>query len=133
MDAQSRVTDAAALTALVQCLVHRCAHGRASAIGPEVLAENRFLAARDGMRAQLIDDRGRGRRPVLDAVRERVDDCRAVATRLGCSSDLARAEALARDQGAARQRRHVRRAGLAALPAWLAGEFAPAAQLTAAA
>ena len=25
--------------------------------GPEVLAENRFLAARDGMRAQIIDAR----------------------------------------------------------------------------
>lgn len=134
MDAQSRVTDAAALTALVQCLVHRGAHGlRDSDIGPEALAENRFLAARDGVRAQLIDDRERARQPVRDALCELFEDCRAVAAALGCSSDLARAEALAHDSGAARQRRHVRRAGLAGLPAWLAGEFAPAAQLTAAA
>jgi carboxylate-amine ligase len=134
MDAQSRVTDAAALTALVQCLVHRCAHGRtASHVGPEALAENRFLAARDGLGAQLIDDRARARRPALDAVRELIEECRAVATRLGCSSDLARAEALAHDPGAARQRRRVRRAGLTALPAWLADEFAPAPQLIAAA
>src|SRR4051812_4277981 len=34
---------------------------------------------------------------------------------------------------AARQRRFAGRAGLPALPAWLAGEFAPAAELTAAA
>ena len=61
MDAQSRLTDAAALTALVQCLVHRCAHGmRTHELGPEALAENRFLAARDGVDAQLIDDHGRG-------------------------------------------------------------------------
>jgi len=134
MDAQSRLTDAAALTAVVQCLVHRCAHGRRTHdIGPEALAENRFLAARDGVDAQLIDDRGRARRPVLDALAELLEDCGAVATQLGCSSDLARAQALAHDHGALRQRRLVRRVGLAALPAWLAGEFAPAVQLTAAA
>ena len=134
MDAQSRVTDAAALTALVQCVVHRWSHGRQPTdIGPELLAENRFLAARDGVRAQLIDEGERARRPVMDSLRELLEDCRAVATRLGCSRELARAYALADDQGAARQRRHVRRAGLATLPAWLAEEFASAAQLTAAA
>jgi len=133
MDAQSRVNDAAALTALVQCLVHLCAHGRrAHDAGPEVLAENRFLAARDGIGAQLIDDGARARRPALDAVRELLEECRPVATRLGCSSDLAQVEALAHDPGSARQRRRVTRAGLTALPAWLAEEFAPA-QLTAAA
>ena len=58
MDAQSRVADAAALAAIVQCLIHRHAHARGTSdIGPEVLAENRFLAARDGMLAQLIDHR----------------------------------------------------------------------------
>jgi glutamate---cysteine ligase / carboxylate-amine ligase len=57
-DAQSRVHDAAPLAAVVHCLVRRHAdaeHPRATP--PEVIAENRFLAARDGMRAQLIDDR----------------------------------------------------------------------------
>jgi len=77
MDAQPRVIDAAALTALVQCLVHLCAHGRrAHDPGPEVLAENRFLAARDGIGAQLIDDGARARRPALDAVRELLEECR---------------------------------------------------------
>jgi gamma-glutamyl:cysteine ligase YbdK (ATP-grasp superfamily) len=95
--------------------------------------ENRFLAARDGVRAQLIDDRARIRRPASDALTELFDDCRPVAERLGCACELEHAEALARDDGAARQRRHVRRAGLAGLSSWLAAEFAPAAQLTAAA
>jgi carboxylate-amine ligase len=134
MDAQSRVADAAALAALVHCLVHRHAHGlQASEIEPEMLAENRFLAARDGVRAHLIDDRARVRRPASDALTELFDDCRAIAERLGCASGLEHAEALARDDGAARQRRHVRRAGLAGLSSWLAADFAPAAQLTAAA
>jgi carboxylate-amine ligase len=124
MDAQSRVTDAAALTAVVQCLVRRHAHAEQSSdTGPEVLAENRFLAARDGMHAQLIDDRARARRPARDALSEVLDDCRAIAARLGCSAELAQAEALARDHGAARQRRLVRRAGLAALSSWLGAEF----------
>src|SRR3954453_23108046 len=79
MDAQSRVTDAVALTALFRCLVHRCAHGpRASDISPEMLPENRYLAARDGVRAQLID-RGPARRPVQDALQELFEDCRAMA------------------------------------------------------
>jgi glutamate---cysteine ligase / carboxylate-amine ligase len=134
MDAQSRVADAGVLAALVHGLVHRHAHAQQQAdADPEVLAENRFLAARDGMSAQLIDTRARARRPAVDALTELFDDCQAVAARLGCSSELARAQALARDGGAARQRRHVRRAGLAGLASWLGGEFAPAAQLTAAA
>lgn len=134
MDAQSRVTDAAALTAVVQCLVHRHAHAhRTSHTGPEVLAENRFLAARDGPRARLIDDHASARRPARDALIELFDDCQGIATRLGCASELARAEALARDDGAARQRRHARRASLSALPAWLGAEFASASHLFAAA
>ena len=56
MDAQTRVTDTAALAALVQCLVRREAlegDEAAAPMAPEVLEENRFLAARDGMRAKL--------------------------------------------------------------------------------
>jgi Uncharacterized protein conserved in bacteria (DUF2252) len=50
LDAQSRVTDAAALATVVHCLVPGHAEAeRPGAAGPEVLAENRFLAARDGM------------------------------------------------------------------------------------
>ena len=57
MDAQSSLKDIAPLVALIQCLA-RVEYG-ASRVGPvpgiEVLSENRFLAARDGMDAQLID------------------------------------------------------------------------------
>ena len=59
MDAQTRVADTAAIAALVQCLVRLEAlegqAGHALVSSPEVLEENRFIAARDGMAAQLID------------------------------------------------------------------------------
>jgi glutamate---cysteine ligase / carboxylate-amine ligase len=134
LDAQSRVTDAAALAAVVHCLVrHHAEAERPGAAGPEVLAENRFLAARDGIRAQLIDDRIGQQRPARDALTELLDDCEPLAVRLGCGSELASAAALAEDPGAARQRRLTAREGIAALPAWLAAEFAPAGRTVAAA
>jgi carboxylate-amine ligase len=59
MDAQTRVADAASLVALVQCLVRlEVVEGWASwrVLGArEVLEENRFLAARDGVSAELIN------------------------------------------------------------------------------
>jgi len=107
MDAQSRVEDTAALAALVQCLVQREAvaggHGRPPA-PPEVLEENRFLAARDGMAAELVDPAA-GR---CVAVAHRLDDlvaaCAPYANGLGCARELAFATRLAEAPGAARQR-----------------------------
>ena len=57
MDAQTTVADSAPLIALVQCLARLALEDEPPlrAIGAEVLAENRFLAARDGLDAQLID------------------------------------------------------------------------------
>ena len=106
MDAQSRVDDIAALAALVQCLVRQYAEGAPGADPrpPEVLAENRFAAARDGVRAELIG---------------------AVGGRL-----LAGAAAL---PGHARQRRIAERHGPAAIAPALATEFAPRARAGAAA
>ena len=58
MDAQTRAADNAALAALIQCLVRLEAEGGYVARGdrravPRCCDENRFLASRDGMRAQL--------------------------------------------------------------------------------
>ncbi|HTZ87021.1 MAG TPA: YbdK family carboxylate-amine ligase [Solirubrobacteraceae bacterium] len=92
MDAQTTVADSAALTALVQCLVRLEATEGSGADPlfdlPEVLAENRFLAARDGAEASLIDARLGRRAPVpevLDAVLER---CKPHAEDLGCVEQL---------------------------------------------
>ena len=124
MDSQSRVADTAALAALVHCLVCRCAHlDRPGDAAPEVLEENRFLAARDGMAARLIEPRSGRRRGIRGAVTELLADCESLAAGLGCAAELRTVAALAADPGAARQRRCARDAGPAALPAWLADEF----------
>jgi carboxylate-amine ligase len=106
MDAQTRVEDATAIAALVQCLVRLEAERPdappRAAEADEVVAENRFIAARDGMRACLIDP------PERLFVRERLDAllraCEPVALALGCASELARVPALADSPGAERQR-----------------------------
>jgi carboxylate-amine ligase len=61
MDAQSTVGDVAALVALIQSLARLELEGDSAAPTPgaEALAENRFLAARDGMNARLIDPNAR--------------------------------------------------------------------------
>jgi carboxylate-amine ligase len=126
MDAQSRVSDAAALAALVQCRVRRHAGAPAAhAVGTEVLAENRFLAARDGMRARFIAS-GPRRRPARRTLANLLDDSAPFADELGCATELAMAAELGATPGDERQRAHVARYGLSTLPARLEAEFAPA-------
>src|SRR3954452_11297254 len=126
LDAATRVDDAAALAALVQCLVRRNAESRpARAPEPEVLAENRFLAARDGMRAQLVDGFGARTRPVRDQLDAMLETCRPYAAALGCAGELAAVAALATDPGDVRQRRLAAVHGLERLPALLGDAFAP--------
>jgi glutamate---cysteine ligase / carboxylate-amine ligase len=126
MDAQSRLADVAALSALAQCLVRwRVDAPRRRATKPEVLAENRFLAARDGMRAVFIDGPA-GRSSAREALTDRLEACWPYAAALGCRSELARVEALAADPGDVRQRRMAAREGLAGLTARLVDDFLPA-------
>ncbi len=93
MDAQTTVADSAALTALVQCLVRLEAtegSGADPAIDlPEVLDENRFLAARDGTAASLIDARLGRRSPVADVLESVLAMCAPHAEELGCAEELA--------------------------------------------
>jgi glutamate---cysteine ligase / carboxylate-amine ligase len=117
MDAQTRVADTAALTALVQCLVHlEALEGHAShalVSRPEVLEENRFLAARDGMEARFVDPETERRRPAREWLGELLDVCAPHAADLGCAAELETVRALAAAPGAARQRS---RAGRGAAP-----------------
>jgi glutamate---cysteine ligase / carboxylate-amine ligase len=92
MDAQTTVADSSALTALVQCLV-RLEAGEGSGADPvidlpEVLAENRFLAARDGAEASLIDARLGRRSPVSDVLESVLAMCSEHAEDLGCLEEL---------------------------------------------
>ncbi|MBA2513782.1 MAG: YbdK family carboxylate-amine ligase [Solirubrobacterales bacterium] len=108
MDAQIRTPDTAALVALVQCLV--CLEAMddfapsALVHSPEVLDENRFLAARDGVGAELIDPVEGCRRPVLDQLDELLGACAPHAAALHCEAELASVTELAADPGAERQR-----------------------------
>jgi len=108
MDAQTRVRDNAALAALVQCAVRlEATDGHADeaiAARPEVLEENRFLASRDGMRAELLDPEHDGRRPVREVLDELLAACAPHAAALGCEAELAAVPALAAEPGDHRQR-----------------------------
>ncbi len=117
MDAQTRVGDTAAIAALVQCLVRLEAleghAGHALVTSPEVLDENRFIAARDGMAAQLIDPGRECRRPAREWVEELLAACAPHAADLGCADELESVRGLAAATGAVRQRS---RAGRGAAP-----------------
>ena len=128
MDAQTRVEDTAALAALVQCLVRleaeRPARQATAADAPEVVAENRFVAARDGMEAVLIDPPARTL--VSDRLAELLAMCAPFARALDCAGELSDVPALAHTPGAERQRAMAARAGsLERLVAALADEFVP--------
>ena len=88
MDAQSRIQDVTPLVALIQSLAHLELEGEpSSSVMPsaEVLAENRFLAARDGMDARLIDPAGRHLVPVRETLDSLLAECRPHALALGCA------------------------------------------------
>ena len=108
MDAQTRIQDVAALTAIVQCAVRlesqeKFASSRLSSM-PEVLAENRFLAFRDGVDGALLDPDHGGAVPTRQWVAELITACEPVAIELDCVEELAGAEALRQDPGYTRQR-----------------------------
>jgi glutamate---cysteine ligase / carboxylate-amine ligase len=108
MDAQTRSRDNAALAALVQCAVRLEATegfvAAAIAEHPEVLEENRFLATRDGMRAEFIDPVRERRRPAADFLDELLAACAPHAAELGCEAELAAVAGLAAEPGYHRQR-----------------------------
>jgi carboxylate-amine ligase len=130
MDAQTRVADTAALAALVQCLVRlEALDGVAEpelVRAPEALDENRFLAARDGVAAELVDPRAGARVPLTDRLRDLVHACWPHAEALGCVPQLELVERLVRDPSAARQRAQAgREGGLGGLVGALACQFSP--------
>ena len=130
MDAQTRIRDTAALAALVQCLVRCEALGELAepelAHAPEVLDENRFLAARDGIQAQLLDPHRDRCVPAAGRLATLVDACWPHARELGCARELALLAHLAGDPGAARQRAIASEASaLPGLLQTLQAEFSP--------
>jgi carboxylate-amine ligase len=128
MDAQSNVADTAALVALVQSIARlELEEGYVAGHivkAEEVLAENRFIAARDGVGARLIDTTEESLRPVTELLAELLEAVRPHAQALGCATELAGVPALAAAPGAARQRAYpADAAGLVQLIAALAVMF----------
>jgi carboxylate-amine ligase len=68
-----------------------------------VLAENRFLAARDGMDAELIAHEQDRRIPAKELLDDLLDLCRPHAEDLGCAAELETVSRLADRTGARRQ------------------------------
>jgi carboxylate-amine ligase len=128
MDVATEVEHTAALVALVHSLVRlELEQGwapRALVEGPEILAENRFLAARDGIHAQLIDPEHGTRRPAHELAEAAVERCRAHAQDLGCVAELDAITELARRSGADRQRHIAGRHGLSEVVRTGAASFA---------
>ena len=128
MDAQTRTQDTAALVALTQALARlELTEGAdpPTRIGvEEALQENRFLAARDGMDAELIDVGAGRRRPVRELLDEALDAARPHAQDLDCAAELAGVVELALEPGALRQRHLAATSGGASeLARALAAEF----------
>ncbi|WCB92463.1 Putative glutamate--cysteine ligase 2 [Baekduia alba] len=131
MDAQPRSEATAALAALVQALarleleegfaVPKAMHAQ------EVLAENRFLAARDGPTAELIDPVRARRVPFPDLLADLVSAAMPHALALGAVDELTSAFSLVASPEASRQARLAERCGVPQLVADLAARFAPAA------
>src|SRR5919201_1495811 len=127
MDAQTRIEDVAALAALAQALVRvelqdplaSPWHTEAS----EIIQENRFLAARDGMQALLIDPERGGRVPAVRLLESVLGACEPHAELLGSAGELASARTLAAENGAARQLALGRSGNLREVVAELASAF----------
>jgi glutamate---cysteine ligase / carboxylate-amine ligase len=128
-DAQTTIADAGAVAAFVHCLVadlcRRHDEGeRLPAVTSWRIAENRWWAARDGLDAELADLETGERIPLRASLPQWIDRLEPLAAQLGCADELAAAAALARENGAVRQRRVVADgAGPRELTAWLADRW----------
>jgi glutamate---cysteine ligase / carboxylate-amine ligase len=107
LDAQTTAGEAAALAALVQCIARlEIEEGYVPAVlvtAQEALEENRFIAARDGMEALLIDPVRERRTPAREQLERLLEACEPHARELGCEAELAPVRAMAEQTGAARQ------------------------------
>lgn len=107
LDAQMTVAETAALTALVQCIARlETEEGYASdklVRRREVLEENRFSAARDGMSGEFIDPDAECRTKASKLLDDLLDACRPHARDLSCEAELEPIPEMARTTGARRQ------------------------------
>ena len=126
MDAQSAIEDIGPLVALVQSFARLVLEGdfRPLPTEPEVVEENGFLAARDGMEAHVIDPAAPRLVPVRELLDDLLADCRPHAAALGCATELEGIRRLSDSNGAERQRAALSSdGGFAGVVARLASQF----------
>src|SRR3954454_738709 len=130
MDAQTDLRATAALVALVQSVARlELEEGYAAeqlVSAEELLAENRFLAARDGIEADLLDPAAELRRPARAQLRAVLDAARPHADAPGCRAELEGVARLALEPPFLRQLDVAERRGrLPGLLAELSAAFVP--------
>jgi glutamate---cysteine ligase / carboxylate-amine ligase len=129
MDAQPRLAATAGLVALVQALARlELEQGYAApelVDAQEVLAENRFLAARDATEARLIDPVRATLVPVPELLEDVLIAARPHAASLGALAELEQVRLLVLNAEPRRQERLVASAGWPALVEDLAIRFPP--------
>ena len=127
MDAQTTPVQTAALAAAVQTIAHlELEEGYLPAAlinAPELLHENRFLAARDGVEARLIDPTVGGRVAAFEQLEELYGAGLPHAQELGCEGAFELMRDLMGSGGAAWQRSIVRRSDLRGLVASMSSAF----------
>lgn len=114
MDAQSRLTTACALAALVHALAAACADGHGTVEAAEALTESSFRAGRDGLDATIWCE---GRmRPLREVAAEALALARPYAHERGGEDALTEIERVLREgNGADRMRRAFATAGMPAV------------------
>ena len=109
MDAQTRVEHTLGIAALIQAMVkemaeHYEAGHQLSEYPYEMLDENKWIAARSGLEASLVDLPGPGRVPARELARRVLDRLHPHAEELGSAAELEGVEdILERGTGASRQ------------------------------
>ncbi len=107
LDAQTTVAETAALAALIQCIARlEVEEGYVSerlVATQEALDENRFLAARDGMEAELIDPDTERRVPARELLAACWRPARPTHRTCRCEPELEPVAAMGRHTGARRQ------------------------------
>jgi glutamate---cysteine ligase / carboxylate-amine ligase len=133
-DAQTSVAEVAALAAFIQALVRlEATEGFADEAlveAHEVIEENRFLAARDGVAAELVDPAIDARVPVAEQLAGAFEACAEHAMALDSQAELEVAAVLATRTGAQHQRELAASHGLEGVLPELSGAFLDPATLS---
>jgi carboxylate-amine ligase len=128
MDAQATPARTAVLVAAVQTIAHlelqEGFHSERLIHAQELLEENRFLAARDGVDAELLDPAAERRVSARKLLEELVAAGLPHAQELGCADEFIQLPQLVRDDSASWQRSIARRGDLPEVVEELSAVFA---------